>query len=142
MSEQKWLRSSLRALSRQLAETDHSASPPTVARLLTKLGFSLKSNLKSKEAASDHPERDGQFRHNVPCETGIEAQKQAFQAAGLPIISVDTKKKELIGNFKNAGQAWCQEAEQVNGHDFLQDAVGRAVPYGIYDLSVGPLGPR
>jgi hypothetical protein len=64
----------------------------------------------------------------------LNRQKQAFLAAGWPVISVDTKKKELIGNFKNYGQVWCQEATAVNDHDFEQNALGKAVPYGIYDL--------
>jgi len=126
-NEKKWVRSSLRQLSRRLAQIGHSASPPTVSRLLKKLDYSLKANVK-KEAGNDHPDRDEQFRY-------IQTQKQTFQDAGLPMISVDTKKKELIGNFKNSGQVWCKEAEVVNVHDFPQDAVGRAVPYGIYELS-------
>jgi hypothetical protein len=126
-SDQKWIRSSLRQLSRRLAQIGHPASPPTVSRLLKKLEYSLKANVK-KEAGEDHPDRDEQFGY-------IQTQKQAFQDAGFPIISVDTKKKELIGNFKNAGQVWCKEAEVVNVHDFPQDAVGRAVPYGIYELN-------
>ena len=126
-SGQKWVRSSLRQLSRRLAQIGHPASPPTVGRLLKKLDYSLKANVK-KEAGKDHPDRDKQFGY-------IQTQKQTFQDAGLPIISVDTKKKELIGNFKNAGQTWCKEEEIVNVHDFPQDAVGRAVPYGIYEVN-------
>ncbi len=126
-SKQKWVRSSLRQLSRRLAHAGHPASPPTVSRLLKKLDYSLKANVK-KKAGKEHPDRDQQFGY-------IETQKQAFQRAGLPIISVDTKKKELIGDFKNTGQSWCQEAEIVNVHDFPQDALGRAVPYGIYELN-------
>jgi hypothetical protein len=126
-SKQKWVRSSLRELSRRLAQIGHAASPPTVSRLLKKLDYSAKANVK-KEAGKDHPDRDEQFGY-------IQTQKQAFRDAGLPIISVDTKKKELIGNFKNPGQVWCKEAEVVNVHDFPQDAVGRAVPYGIYELN-------
>lgn len=125
-SDQKWVRSSLRQLSRCLVEAKHPASPPTVGRLLKEQGYSLKANVKTK-SGKDHPDRNKQFEY-------IETQKQAFRASGLPIISVDTKKKELIGDFKNAGRAWCQEPEHVNVHDFPQDAVGRAVPYGIYDL--------
>lgn len=125
-SDQKWVRSSLRHLSRRLGEAKHPASPPTVGRLLKEQGYSLKANVKTK-AGKDHPDRNKQFEY-------IETQKQTFRASGLPIISVDTKKKELIGDFKNAGRAWCQEPEHVNVHDFPQDAVGRAVPYGIYDL--------
>ena len=127
MSDQKWVRSSLRALSTRLAASGHSASPPTVARLLGKLDYALHVNAKKLEARATHPDRDAQFEH-------IAAIRQAFAAAGLPSISVDTKKKELIGNFKNAGQSWSPAAEAVNVHDFPNDALGRAVPYGIYDL--------
>jgi hypothetical protein len=128
MSEQKWVRSSLRHLSKRLEQVGHLVSPPTVARLLRKLGYSLRVTAKKQEARSAHPERNQQFEH-------IEAEKQRFQAAGCPIISVDTKKKELIGNFKNAGQTWCQHADEVNVHDFPSEALARAVPYGIYDVS-------
>jgi hypothetical protein len=127
MSEQKWVRSSLRSLSKRLSDAGHPVSPPTVGRLLLDLDYALHVNAKKVEARSDHAERDAQF-------TYIAAQRQAFLDAGWPIISVDTKKKELIGNFKNAGQAWGSEAEAVNAHDFPQDSDGRAVPYGIYDL--------
>jgi len=127
MSEQKWVRSSLRQLSTRLGEAGHPISPPTVGRLLDELGYALHVNAKKLEASAAHPERNAQFEH-------IAAQRQMFAAAELPVISIDTKKKELIGNFKNAGQAWSQEAEAVNAHDFPQDALGRAVPYGIYDL--------
>jgi hypothetical protein len=127
MSEQKWLRSSLRSLSERLKQAGHQASAPTVSRRLQKHDYALRVNAKQKESGGQHPERDAQFRY-------IERQKQAFLAAGDPIISVDTKNKELIGNFKNAGQAWKQEAEAVNVHDFLSEALGRGVPYGIYDV--------
>ncbi len=126
MSEQKWLRSSLRSLSRRLKARGHPASANTVRRLLKKQSYSLKANRKEITGAP-HPDRDEQFCY-------IESQKQAFLAQGLPVISVDTKKKELIGAFKNAGRSWCQQAEKVNVHDFRQDALARAVPYGIYDL--------
>ena len=125
-SEQKWVRSSLRQLSARLTGVGHAVSPPTVGRLLKELDFALHVNAKKREAGAAHPERRAQFAH-------IAEQRQAFAEARLPIISVDTKKKELIGNFKNAGQAWSQEPEAVNVHDFLNDALGRAVPYGIYD---------
>lgn len=127
MSGQKWVRSSLRELSRRLGEAEHPASPPTVGRLLDDLGYALHVNAKRVEASAAHPDRQAQFAH-------ISAARQRFQQAGLPLISVDSKKKELIGNFKNAGQAWRRSAEAVNVHDFPQDALGRAVPYGIYDL--------
>jgi hypothetical protein len=99
-----------------------------VGRLLRHLGYSLRVNVKKLEASASHPERAKQFDH-------IEVQKQRFVSANWPIISVDTKKKELIGNFKNAGQAWGQQPDYVNVHDFPQEALGKAVPYGIYDLT-------
>jgi hypothetical protein len=128
MSERKWVRASLRHLSRRLGEAGHPASPPTVRRLLDDQGYRLHANTKQLEAGAAHPDRDQQFRY-------IGGQRQAFSAAGLPQISVDAKKKELIGRFKNAGRVWSRAAEAVNVHDFRQDALGRAVPYGIYDLS-------
>jgi hypothetical protein len=127
MGARKWVRSSLRQLSQRLADLGHAASAPTVGRLLKAHDYALRVNAKEKEAGSQHPERDAQFQY-------IAAQKEAFTAAGCPIISVDTKKKELIGDFKNAGQLWCQHPIEVNVHDFPGDALGRAVPYGIYDL--------
>lgn len=126
MSEQKWLRSSLRHLANVLAELGHSISHTTVARLLKEMKYSLKANVK-RLAGSNHPDRNRQFEY-------IAQQKSVFLEAGLPVISVDTKKKELIGNFKNAGRTWCKEPTAVNDHDFEQDALGKAVPYGIYDL--------
>ena len=127
MSTQTWVRSSLRSLSQRLNELGHAASPPTVGRLLVKLDYSLRVNAKQREARSSHPDRQAQFTH-------LTGQVQDFMATGQPIISVDTKKKELVGDFKNAGQAWRRQPEQVNVHDFPSDALGRAVPYGIYDL--------
>lgn len=124
---QKWVRSSLRQLSQRLGARGHPASPPTVGRLLDEQGYSLRVNAKQREARSVRPDRAVQFAH-------IVEQRQAFEQAGLPVISVDTKKKELIGDFKNAGRAWVQEPIVVNVHDFRSDALGRAVPYGIYDL--------
>jgi hypothetical protein len=120
------VRSSLRQLGRRLGEIGHGISPPTVGRLLRDRDYSLRVNTK-QEAGKDHPDRAAQFRY-------LETQKQAFLSAGQPVISVDTKKKELVGNFANAGRAWGRGAERVNLHDFPQDALGRAVPYGIYDL--------
>lgn len=126
MSEQKWHRSSLRHLVDEMEKLGYWLSHTTISRLLKKLGYSLKANEK-RLAGSQHPDRNRQFEY-------ITAQKAAFRAEGLPIISVDTKKKELIGNFKNPGQEWCLAARAVNDHDFEQDALGKAVPYGIYDL--------
>jgi len=128
MSEQKWVRASLRSLSRRLGAAGHPASPPTVRRLLDDQGYRLHANTKQLEAGAAHPDRDQQFQY-------ITQQRQTFGAAGWPQISIDTKKKELIGCFKNAGRRWSQAAAAVNVHDFPQDALGRAVPYGIYDLT-------
>ena len=128
MSEQKWVRVSLRQLSRDLGGAGHPASPPTVRRLLDDQGYRRHANTKQLESSAAHPDRDQQFRY-------ITQQRQVFGAAGLPQISVDTKKKELIGPFKNAGRVWSQEAEAVNVHDSRPDALGRAVPYGIDDLT-------
>lgn len=127
MSEQKWQRSSLRHLSTELSSKEHPVSHTTVGRLLEGMDYSLKANVK-RQAGKSHPDRDRQFEY-------IEQQTQAFLAAGWPVISVDTKKKELIGNFKNAGRVWCQEADVVNDHDFKHDALGKAVPYGLYVLN-------
>lgn len=126
MSAQKWQRSSLRHLVDTLAHMGHWVSHTTVARLLKEMKYSLKANVK-RLAGAAHPDRNRQFEY-------IAKQKRMFLEAGLPTISVDTKKKERIGNFKNDGQTWCQEPEAVNDHDFEQEALGKAVPYGIYDL--------
>jgi len=127
MSCQKWLRSSLRNLRSWLTEAGHTTSLSTVWRLLKKADFTLKANNK-REAGKQHPQRNAQFVH-------IAKERTRFCEAGLPIISIDTKKKELIGNFKNNGRTWCQEAECVLIHDFAEDDTIRAVPYGIYDLT-------
>ena len=127
MTAEKWIRSTLRQLSETLGTSGFAVGYVTVGRLLKSLGFSLKSNRKESTGPA-HPDRDRQFRY-------IRRVKKCFLAAGHPIISVDAKKKELIGNFKNSGRAWCREAEAVNVHDFPQDAEGRACPYGIYDIT-------
>ena len=127
MSDQKWQRSSLRHLSSELTKDLHPVSHMTVRRLLVKMKYSLKANVKRLSGAA-HPDREQQFEQ-------IESLRKAFLASGRPVISVDSKKKELIGNFKNAGRSWCLAAEAVNDHDFDQDALGKAVPYGIYDLN-------
>jgi hypothetical protein len=126
MGEAKWVRTSLARLSEQLAEKGHPASTGTVRRLLNLMGYSMKGN-KKRQVHSKNPERDLQFRH-------IASQREKFKSAGLPVISVDTKKKELIGNFRNDGKAWCREAEEVDEHDFPSGADCRAVPFGVYDL--------
>jgi hypothetical protein len=128
MTGHRWVRRSLRHLSGELDGAGHPASPPTVSRLLRALDYGLHANAKQVEAASRHPDREAQFTH-------LTAQRRTFQATGWPVLSVDTKKKELVGNFRNAGAVWCRAPEAVNVHDFPQDALGRAVPYGIYDLN-------
>ncbi len=127
MSAKKWVRSSLRHLARRLGEMGKAISPTTVSRLLQNNDYSLQVNVK-REAGTQHPDRNDQFEY-------IASQRAAFLAAGLPVISVDTKKKELVGNFKNAGACWCREPERVNLHDFPQEGLGRAVPYGVYDVA-------
>jgi hypothetical protein len=129
MTAQKWVRSSLRALSVKLEAAGHAVSVPTLARLLRKLDYSLHVNAKKTEASSNHPDREQQFDY-------IAVPRTVFTAAGLPILSVDTKKKELVGNFKNAGQARAREPMAVNVHDYPHDALGRAVPYGVYDVTL------
>jgi hypothetical protein len=125
MTEQRWIRSSLRRLSGRLANEGHPASRGVVARLLRKMGFSQKAN-ERKQGRSGCPDRDEQFKY-------IASQKQKFITAGLPIISIDTKKKELIGDFRSKGRTWRRQAEEVNEHDFPGAAKCRAVPFGIYD---------
>lgn len=113
MSAKKWMRRSLHKLSQALQAGGFLASTMTVRRLLREAGYSLKAN--RKENTAPHPERDQQFRY-------ITRVKRLFLEAGHPVISIDMKKKELIGDFENPGRAWCQEAERVNAHDFRSDA--------------------
>ena len=126
MGGQRWVRRSLSQLRTALQGQRYPLSRTTISRLLKKLGYSLKANRK-RFTGPPHPDRDRQFRY-------IERVKRLFLAAGHPVVSVDAKKKELIGNFKNTGRTWCRQADEVNAHDFRQDAIARAVPYGIYDL--------
>jgi hypothetical protein len=128
MSAQKWVRCSLRSVQQRLEATGHRVSVETVRRLLGRLEYALHVNAKRQEASSHHLDRDRQF-------TYIQEQRDTFVGAGQPIVSVDTKKKELVGNFKNAGRTWSRSPEAVNVHDFLSDGLGRAVPYGIYDVT-------
>jgi len=127
MSDKKWVRSTVRQLSQALSMGGYQIGRTTVRRLLKKLDYSLKGNRKQL-TGPPHPDRDRQFRY-------IAWVKNIFLAAGYPVISVDAKKKELIGDFKNPGRAWCQQAEEVNAHDFRSEALGLATPYGIYDLT-------
>jgi len=93
-----------------------------ISRLLKAAGYRLRRNVKEREG-KPHPDRDTQFSY-------LRQQRTAHQQAGQPTLSIDTKKKELVGNFKNGGRIWCQEPEPVNIHDFPSESVGRAVPYG------------
>ncbi len=127
MTTAKWLNVRLRDLQAHLQEKAHTVSLPVLSRLLKKRDYRLRANVKEREA-SNPPERDTQFVY-------LQQQRAAFVAAGQPVVSVDTKKKELLGDFKNAGRIWCQEAEPVNVHDFPSEGIGRAVPYGIYDIA-------
>jgi transposase len=126
MSEEKWVRASLSRLSQQLEETGYQVGTHTVARILRDMGYSRKSN-KRKQPKPKCPLRNKQFEY-------IALQRQSFPSAGLPVISVDTKKKELVGPFRNPGQTWCREADEVNEHDFPIAAECQVVPFGIYDI--------
>jgi Rhodopirellula transposase DDE domain len=127
MGSGKWLNCRLRDLQRHLVSVGHGVSVPVISRLLKAEGYRLRQNVKQREEVG-HPERGWQFEY-------IGQQRSEHQQRGQPTLSVDTKKKELVGNFKNAGQVWCQAAETVKVHDFLSEGEGRAVPYGIYDLA-------
>ena len=125
----RWTSKSTRTLARQLTKQGHPVSERTVGRLLRKAGYSLQGNRKTKEGAS-HPDRNAQFEH-------INAQAMAFMRRGQPVISVDTKKKELVGEFKNGGREWRPQGEpdEVRVHDFLDKDLGKAIPYGVYDIT-------
>jgi transposase len=125
----RWTCKSTYQLAEELTHQGHPVSPRTVSDLLQAQGYSLQSNRKTLEG-SRHPDRNAQFEH-------IHAQVERFQQQGQPVVSVDTKKKELIGNFKNAGQEWqpsgCPQEVQI--HDFVDPKRGKAIPYGVYDLA-------
>jgi hypothetical protein len=127
MGQGKWVRRSLRALSRELGQREHPACPNTVRRLLRDHDFGLRSNIK-RLSGPPHPDREAQFQH-------IQQQRRAFAEKGLPVLSIDAKKKELIGNFKNAGHAWATQGQEVNTYDFIHQARCRATPFGIYDVN-------
>lgn len=128
MSALKWTSKSTRTLARELARQGHDVSATTVDRLLHELDYSQQGNRKNKEGLSP-PERDEQFRH-------INAQVKSFMARGEPVLSVDCKKKERVGEFKNPGQTWRRKGDpiDVNVYDFPRLGVGPAIPYGLYDL--------
>jgi len=125
----RWTSKSVRKLAAELQAVGHAVSHQLVADLLHELGYSLQANRKTREGG-DHPDRDAQFAH-------LNAQVVAQLAAGEPAISVDTKKKELVGDFNNGGREWhpAGQPEVVRVHDFVDRDLGRASPYGIYDLA-------
>jgi transposase len=124
----RWTSKSVRHLAEGLREMGHEVHFTSVATLLRSLGYSLQANVKTREGRQ-HPDRDLQFRH-------INQAAKAAVAAGWPVISVDTKKKELVGDFKNAGREWHLKGkpERVRVHDFKDKQLGKAIPYGVYDL--------
>jgi Rhodopirellula transposase DDE domain len=124
-----WTCRSLRKLVRELGKKGHEVCPTVVGNLLRGMGYSLQANSKTREG-SNHIDRDAQFRY-------INDQAVDFLGADQPVISVDTKRKELVGNFKNGGREWRPkgEPELVNVHDFIDPKLRRAVPYGVYDIN-------
>jgi hypothetical protein len=124
-----WTCKSTRHLAEALVKKGHEVSHQTVERLLRQMGYSLQANRKSREGSS-HPDRNAQFEH-------IAAKVRSFQRRGQPVISVDTKKKELVGDFKNAGREWQPQGkpEQVRSNDFKDKKLGKVAPYGVYDLT-------
>jgi transposase len=124
----RWTCKSIRRLSEELTRQRHAVSPNTVATLLHEAGYSLQANRKTREGGA-HPDRDAQFRY-------INERVRRALDQGQPAISVDTKKKELVGDFKNAGREWrpAGTPEEVRVHDFLDKKLGKAIPYGVYDI--------
>jgi len=125
----RWTCKSTTRLARELTGQGHPVSTSTVGRLLIAAGYSLQSNRKTREG-SGHPDRNAQFEY-------INATVQDFQQRGQPVISVDAKKKELVGEFRNLGREWRPKGEplQVMIHDFVDKNLGKAIPYGVYDLT-------
>ena len=124
-----WVSKSHRKLASALRKMGHKVSANTVRRLLPKLGFSRKANRKTDEGSS-HPDRNAQFEH-------INSKVEAAQAAGQPVISVDTKKKELVGNYKNNGTDYRPKGDplKVKVYDFVDKHLGKVAPYGVYDVT-------
>jgi len=124
-----WTSRSLRNLVTELAKKGHNVSPTVVGDLLRRMGYRLQANSKTREG-DQHIDRDAQFEY-------INRQAKAFLSASEPVISVDTKKKELVGNFKNNGREWRPKGrpELVRVHDFIDPKLSRAVPYGVYDIT-------
>lgn len=130
MSKLRWTNKSTYSITNELKNKGQNISEDTTGRVIKKLGYSLQANIKSKESGSSE-ERDSQFRY-------INEQVKIFAKKNMPIISVDAKKKELVGNFKNNGRKWMKKgkAEIVNVYDFWFLAKGKAIPYGIYDINL------
>ncbi len=128
MSFLKWTNKSTYKIAEELNLQGYKIDPDTVGRLLKERGYSLQANVKTKEGGSG-PERDAQFRH-------INEQVKKFMMQGDPVISVDTKKKEIVGDFKNAGKTWRKKGQpkEVNVYDFPSLGIGMAIPYGTYDI--------
>ena len=128
LSPLRWTCKSTANLAGELRTLGHTVSQASVWRLLDELGYSMQSNRKTREGA-DHPDRNAQFEF-------ISTTAQEFLARGWPVISVDTKKKELIGPFQNTGKEWRRKGEpvEVSMHDFPDPALGKVVPYGVYDV--------
>jgi len=124
----RWTCKSTRSVAEQLSNSGHAVSHVKISQLLHEQGYSLQSNRKTEEGG-DHPDRDAQFRY-------INTRVKRALAVHAPVVSVDTKKKELIGNYVNGGQQWlpAKRPQKVNGHDFPDPEVPRAYPYGVYDL--------
>ena len=129
MSPLKWTSKSTRTIAEELTRCGHPVSSVTVGRCLEEMGYTLQANVKTREG-TNHPDRDAQFRY-------LNRQVKAFRRSDDPVISVDTKKKELVGAFKNAGRRWLPrgEAEEVSVHDFPHLGKGKAIPYGAYDIA-------
>ena len=129
VSPLRWTLKSTRTLAAELTASGHPVSARTVGALLHAEGFSLQANAKTIEG-KQHPDRDTQFRY-------INDQVRAYQDCGDPVISADAKKKEMVGQFASAGQAWRPGGDpaRVRDHDFASDSEGKAIPYGIYDLA-------
>ena len=125
----RWTTKSVRTLADRLREMGHKIGRQKVSELLHELGYSLQGLSKTREG-TDHPDRDAQFRH-------INRRAREFQARGQPVISVDTKKKELIGDFHNNGREWQPQGnpEAVRTHDFIDRELGKVIPYGVYDIT-------
>ena len=129
MGPLRWTCSSAARLAQRLRTEGHPVSERTVNRLLHELGYSLQANRKTLEGRQ-HPDRDAQFRR-------IDRRVRAFQRLGQPVVSVDTRKKELIGRYRNGGREWRPKGqpEEVKVHDFIDRELGKAIPYGVYDLT-------